>query len=154
MEEKPQRGETAPLRVGERTRALLIGTVTPSSATILTGTACSGLDQADVGNPVSRQTQESSDALWASRPRESQLASIASEQSRPVDSRAALEHRIAEVDRQFDGLETVTRPSWWGAMRVVPRSIEFWQGRTSRIHDRLRYTATGDGGWGIERLQP
>ena len=103
---------------------------------------------------ASRGTPESSDALWASRPRESQLASIASEQSQPVGSRAALEQRIAEMDREFVATDTVPRPSWWGAMRVVPRSIEFWQGRTSRIHDRLRYTSTGDGGWSIERLQP
>jgi pyridoxamine 5'-phosphate oxidase len=99
-------------------------------------------------------TPESSDALWASRPRDSQLASIASEQSHPVDSRATLERRIADVDRQFDGIDIVTRPSWWGAVRVVPRSIEFWQGRTSRVHDRLRYTATSTGTWSIERLQP
>ena len=104
---------------------------------------------------ASRGTQESSDSLWASRPRESQLASIASEQSHPVDSRAALEQRVAELTEQFAGTETVARPSWWGAVRVVPRSVEFWQGRTSRMHDRLRYTAASDGSpWIVERLQP
>ena len=99
-------------------------------------------------------TTESSDTYFASRPRESQLASMASEQSKPVDSRAAVERRVAELTREFDGVATVPRPSWWGGVRVVPRSIEFWQGRTSRLHDRLRYSATADGAWAIERLQP
>jgi pyridoxamine 5'-phosphate oxidase len=103
---------------------------------------------------ASRGTSESSHALWSSRPRESKLASIASEQSHPVSSRSTLEHRIAEVEREHDGVDIVPRPSWWGSVRVVPRSIEFWQGRTSRIHDRLRYTTARDGAWTVERLQP
>ncbi|WP_309615037.1 pyridoxamine 5'-phosphate oxidase [Salinibacterium sp.] len=99
-------------------------------------------------------TAESSDAYFASRPRESQLASMASEQSQPVGSRAMVEQRVAELTKEFEGVATVPRPSWWGGVRVVPRSIEFWQGRTSRLHDRLRYTATAEGTWTIERLQP
>ncbi len=102
---------------------------------------------------ASRASGERSDALFAARPRESQLASMASEQSQPIDSRAAIERRVVELTRELEGTEVLTRPSWWGAVRVVPRSIEFWQGRSSRMHDRLRYTAT-PGGWSIERLQP
>ncbi|MDJ0335868.1 pyridoxamine 5'-phosphate oxidase [Salinibacterium sp. G-O1] len=99
-------------------------------------------------------TAEISDALFASRPRESQIASMASDQSRPVDSRARIEQRVADLTREFEGTAVITRPPWWGAVRVVPRSIEFWQGRTSRMHDRLRYSATPGGAWTVERLQP
>ncbi len=99
-------------------------------------------------------SEDASDALFAARPRESQLASMASQQSQPVDSRASLEQRVAELTREFEGTAVIARPSWWGAVRVIPRSIEFCQGRTSQMHDRLRYTAVASGGWSLERLQP
>lgn len=99
-------------------------------------------------------TEEASDALFAARPRESQIASIASEQSRPIDSRETLEAAVTNRTRDLDGVDPIPRPAWWGAVHVQPDSIEFWQGRTSRLHDRLRYGRASNGSWVVERLQP
>lgn len=94
-----------------------------------------------------------SDAYWATRPRGSQLGAWASAQSEPIASRADLDSRQAQVDSRFDGIETVPRPPHWGGYLVTPASIEFWQGRRSRLHDRFFYERDGDG-WTITRLQP
>lgn len=96
---------------------------------------------------------EVSDAYFASRPLGSQLASAASDQSQPIASRDALEERVRDLERQHPDATAIDRPENWGAFRVVPERIEFWQGRTSRLHDRLLYTA-GDAGWSLQRLQP
>ncbi len=95
-----------------------------------------------------------SDAYFAARPRGSQLASAASEQSQPIESRAVLEQRVRILEERYPEGEPIPRPDSWGAFRVVPDRIEFWQGRTSRLHDRLLFTALGGGGWALERLQP
>jgi pyridoxamine 5'-phosphate oxidase len=95
---------------------------------------------------------EVSDAYFASRPRGSQIAAVASEQSQPIADRALLEARVAELEAIYEGGE-VPRPATWGGFRVIPNSIEFWQGRSSRLHDRLRFTRDGSG-WTLERLQP
>ena len=92
------------------------------------------------------------DVYFASRPRGNQLGAWASPQSEVVPSREALDARLAAVTARFEGAG-VPRPPHWGGYRVVPRAVEFWQGRTSRLHDRLRYTLTG-GAWAIERLAP
>lgn len=94
-----------------------------------------------------------SDAYWATRPRGSQLGAWASAQSEPIASRADLDARQAEVDTRFEGIEAVPRPPHWGGYLVTPASIEFWQGRRSRLHDRLFYTRHG-AEWTITRLQP
>ncbi|MFP7761927.1 pyridoxamine 5'-phosphate oxidase [Marisediminicola sp. LYQ134] len=94
-----------------------------------------------------------SDAYFAARPRGSQIAALASEQSQPITSRDELEARVRELETRFAGERPVPRPEGWGAFRVTPSEIEFWHGRTSRLHDRLRFTAEA-GGWHLERLQP
>jgi len=94
-----------------------------------------------------------SDAYFRARPRGSQLAAWASAQSEPIASREALEARVREAERRHPEPGEVPRPPRWGAYRVAPTSIEFWQGRSSRLHDRIRFRRSGDA-WIIERLQP
>lgn len=93
-----------------------------------------------------------SDAYFATRPRGSQIGAWASDQSTVVASRAALEEAWAEAEKRFAGQE-VPRPDYWGGLRLVPTEFEFWQGRTFRLHDRLRYRRSTTG-WAIERLAP
>jgi pyridoxamine 5'-phosphate oxidase len=108
--------------------------------------------QVRVEGRVSRVPDRESDAYFAGRPRGSQLGAWASEQSRPVRDRGALERRLRELEGEYEGRE-VPRPAFWGGYRVVPETMEFWQGRENRLHDRLRYRRA-EGGWKIERLQP
>ncbi len=108
--------------------------------------------QVRVEGRASRVSAEDSDAYYRSRPRGSRLGAWASEQSRPVGGREALEGRLWELESEYEGRE-VPRPAFWGGYRVEPWEIEFWQGRENRLHDRLVYRRS-DEGWKIERLQP
>lgn len=93
-----------------------------------------------------------SDAYFASRPRGARLAALASPQSEPIAGREELERRFAEAGRAHPA--EVPRPQWWGGLRVAPSTVELWQGRPDRLHDRLRYRSTGGSTWVVERLAP
>ena len=108
--------------------------------------------QVRVEGATVRLPEEASRAYFRTRPRGSQLAAWASQQSRTVRSREALEGRFAEVEAHFAGDE-VPLPPAWGGYRLLPSRIEFWQGRENRLHDRFLYRAT-EGGWAVERLYP
>jgi pyridoxamine 5'-phosphate oxidase len=113
--------------------------------------------QVRVDGVASRVSQEESEAYFAARPRESQLGAWASPQSRVVASRSALDERYGGVLAQFAELDEVPLPPFWGGFRVEPRSVEFWQGRKGRLHDRLRYRRSHDdpsAPWTVERLAP
>ncbi|NRQ48335.1 pyridoxamine 5'-phosphate oxidase [Aeromicrobium stalagmiti] len=108
--------------------------------------------QVRVEGSVTRLDDAESDAYFSSRPRGSQIGAVASPQSRPIAGREALEQRVVEVEQVFEGHDVV-RPPVWGGYRVAVESIEFWQGRVSRLHDRIRFTQV-PGGWVRERLAP
>jgi pyridoxamine 5'-phosphate oxidase len=97
-------------------------------------------------------SQEESAAYFSTRPRGSQIGAWASAQSQPLPGRAELEDRVRAHEEKFKGVE-VPLPSFWGGYRLAPRSIEFWQGRANRLHDRIRFTKEGDG-WSKVRLYP
>jgi len=109
--------------------------------------------QVRVEGSVERLLAEESDAYFATRPRVAQIGALASRQSEPLESRAALAQRLAELEEELAG-ETPARPATWGGYRVVPNAWEFWQHRDSRLHDRFRYEREPAGGWAIARLFP
>jgi pyridoxamine 5'-phosphate oxidase len=108
--------------------------------------------QVRASGPVTRVDRAETEAYFGSRPRESQLGAWASDQSRVVPDRAYLDQAYAQAAKRFSD-EPVPAPPHWGGLRVSPDSVEFWQGRTGRLHDRLRYRRTADG-WTVERLAP
>lgn len=109
--------------------------------------------QVNVTGTVERTSAEESETYFHSRPPSSQLGAWASAQSAVVADRAQLEAQFAAALEKYGETE-IPLPPHWGGYRLDPRTIEFWQGRRSRLHDRLRYTRQPDGGWKIERLAP
>ena len=108
--------------------------------------------QVRVRGRVEPVSAEEADAYFASRARESRVGAWASDQSRPLDSRASLEDAIVRETARFDG-QDVPRPERWSGWRVIPDQVEFWRDRPFRLHDRLLFTRDGDG-WTTTRLQP
>lgn len=102
---------------------------------------------------VTRVSAAESDAYFRGRPVGHRLAALVAQQSQIVADRAALEKRMEELTRHYEGQE-VPRPADWGGYRVTPTMIEFWQGRLNRLHDRLRYVLDNDSAWRRERLAP
>jgi pyridoxamine 5'-phosphate oxidase len=109
--------------------------------------------QVRVTGPVRRVTDAEADAYFATRSRDSQLGAWASDQSQPLQSRAAFEARFEEVRRRFEG-QDVPRPPHWGGYRVQPETVEFWQDRPHRLHERRLFTAQSDGSWAEGLLYP
>lgn len=101
--------------------------------------------------PVAKVSAQESDTYFATRPRGAQIAATASDQSSPLDDRAVLEDAFAAIAERHSG--TIPRPAHWGGYRLVPDRVEFWQGRHSRMHDRIEFRRSGDG-WAVQRLAP
>ncbi|GAA2783457.1 pyridoxamine 5'-phosphate oxidase [Saccharopolyspora taberi] len=109
--------------------------------------------QVNVRGEVEKVSAEETAEYWAVRPRGSQLGAWASPQSRVVTGRSALESSLSGIERRFADNEKVPVPPHWGGWRIRPESVEFWQGRPDRLHDRLRFR-NNDGRWVVERLAP
>lgn len=105
--------------------------------------------QVHVHGPVTKVTLEETAEYWVRRPRGSQLGAWASSQSRPIPSRAALLHQLAEVTERFSDVDDIPPPPHWGGYMIAPEAVEFWQGRENRVHNRIRVRGSV-----IERLQP
>ncbi len=109
--------------------------------------------QVRVTGTVGKTSREESERYFHSRPLGSQIGAAASRQSAVLASRADLDRRVADLEAELAG-KPVPLPAYWGGFRVVPETIEFWQGRPDRLHDRLRYRRLSTGSWKIERLSP
>jgi len=109
--------------------------------------------QVRIEGSVERVLREESEEYFHTRPRDAQIGAWVSNQSQVIGSRADLEKAQAELRARF-GDGPIPLPDFWGGFRIVPQVIEFWQGRPSRLHDRLRYTRDAKGAWTIQRLAP
>ncbi|MFN2507776.1 MAG: pyridoxamine 5'-phosphate oxidase [Chthoniobacterales bacterium] len=109
--------------------------------------------QIRITGEAQKTSREESEVYFRSRPRGSQLGAWASQQSDVIENREVLESALVEITERFAG-GIVALPPQWGGYRVKPATIEFWQGRPDRLHDRFRYSRADDGSWRIERLAP
>ena len=109
--------------------------------------------QVRIEGRVLKVSDRESDEYFHSRPFNSRLGAWASEQSQVIESREVLEQSLQDLKTKYEN-QDIPRPPHWGGFRVIPTAIEFWQGRPSRLHDRLLYSLLDDGSWQIERLSP
>ena len=108
--------------------------------------------QVRIEGKIEKLDKETSEQYFHSRPTGSQIGAIASPQSQVITGRAILENKVEQLTEQYEG-KTIPKPAHWGGYIVKPSAIEFWQGRPSRLHDRIKYTLV-NGNWKIERLAP
>ena len=109
--------------------------------------------QIRIDGTIDKISKEESDAYFHSRPASSRIGAWASPQSRVISNRKVIENNFLEYEEKF-GIDIIPRPEHWGGYILQPRVIEFWQGRSSRLHDRIQYTLQPDCNWKIERLAP
>jgi pyridoxamine 5'-phosphate oxidase len=112
--------------------------------------------QVRVEGRIEKLTREESQQYFDTRARGSRIGAWASEQSKVLKDgkRDELEKRVEEMEKKFEGVDKIPVPEFWGGIRVLPEMLEFWQGRDSRLHDRLKYEKIEDGLWKVERLYP
>ena len=110
--------------------------------------------QVRIEGKVEQLSPQESEAYFQSRPKASQLGALASAQSRVIVSREVLDRKLVDLQTQYQNDATIPRPEHWGGFKVIPNRIEFWQGRPSRLHDRLVYNLQDDRSWQITRLAP
>ena len=110
--------------------------------------------QIRIEGKVTKVSPEESDHYFQSRPKASQIGAWTSDQSQVISSREALETKQQQLESYYEELEVLPRPEHWGGFRLSPEIMEFWQGRPSRLHDRLVYYLQPDGSWVIKRLAP
>jgi pyridoxamine 5'-phosphate oxidase len=109
--------------------------------------------QVTIGGVTEKMSREDSLAYFRTRPRGSRLGAWASPQSEVIPERDVLENALRELETKYPG-DDIPMPDWWGGFRLVPDRVEFWQGRSNRLHDRFVYTRTGPESWEIKRLAP
>lgn len=109
--------------------------------------------QVRIMGQIVKISEEESDVYFHSRPKGSQIGAWTSPQSQTIANREELNKRLETMEKRFDS-ELITRPSYWGGYRLLPIRIEFWQGRPSRLHDRICYIKQSDSSWAISRLAP
>lgn len=102
---------------------------------------------------IERVSREETQAYFHSRPKGSQIGAWASEQSRPLECRELLDEKVKQLEAQYENEEKLPAPEHWGGFRLVPTRVEFWQGRSSRLHDRFEFFLH-NGVWDVQRLQP
>lgn len=110
--------------------------------------------QVRIEGKAEKVSDQESDDYFHSRPRGSQIGAVASKQSAVMNTYKELRDQVEAVEKKYKDLVVIPRPGYWGGYRVVPTAIEFWQGRPSRLHDRLKYNREANGDWTIERLSP
>jgi pyridoxamine 5'-phosphate oxidase len=110
--------------------------------------------QVRIEGRVEKLSPEESLAYFQSRPKSSQIGAWASPQSQVIDNREFLEKNVESLEKKYENAENLPIPPFWGGFRVVPSRVEFWQGRSSRLHDRLVFLMKKNGSWKVERLAP